>query len=382
MARSERSQDGSTEPQPLAASEVEESPAAYVPFSADLRRHSRWIRVAVLIGALAFGLVFVFADLHELWKTLAGADPRLLSLPLLAVACSYLTMARSYQGIASAAGYPIPFWEMLKITFVANTSNYLISTGGLSGFAVRMYFFARRSVPSNVALIISLMQTFMTNVTLLLFVIVGFVYLFFTHDMHGAALVVTGILLVLFVVAAVLASFLLLHPRLRRRTLFILAQTVHFLLHRLWPHRAPARTHIWRYQFNLNRGIAFLLSRKREMVAPLVYIGLDWLFTLLILHTSFIALRYPVPLSQVIVAFAVGIVASFASLIPGGLGVMEGSMAAIFAGFGVPYETAVVATLLFRITYYVLPLLLSLFFLHGMFVAGRQLGRELHERNS
>ena len=382
MARTERSQQGSKEPHPRAASEAKEGPAAYLPFSADLGRHSRWIRIAVLIGGLAFALLFVFADLQELWKTMAGADLRLLALPLLSVACSYLTMARSYQGIAAAAGHPLPFWEMLKITFVANTSNYLISTGGLSGFAVRLYFFTRRAVPSNVALIISLVQTFMTNVTLLGFVIVGFVYLFFTHDMHGAALVVTGILLVLFVSLAVIASLLLMHARLRRRTLFLLAQAVHWLLHRFWPHRAPARTHIWRYQFSLNRGIAFLLSRKREMVAPLAYIALDWLFTLLILHTSFVALRYPVPLSQVVVAFAVGMVASFASLIPGGLGVMEGSMAAIFAGFGVPYETAVLASLLFRIAYYVLPLLVSLFFLHGMFVAGRQAGRELQQGDS
>ena len=42
---------------------------------------------------------------------------------------------------------------------------------------------------------------------------------------------------------------------------------------------------------------------------------------------------------------------SFASLIPGGLGVMEGSMAAVFASMGVPFETAVVAVLLFRIVY-------------------------------
>src|SRR5262249_22982255 len=121
------------------------------------------------------------------------------------------------------------------------------------------------------------------------------------------------------------------------------------------------------------------MSRKRDMVVPLLYIALDWVLTLLILYTSFLTLRCPVRLSQVMVGFAVGMVAAFASLIPGGLGVMEGSMAAIFAGFGVPYESAVLAPLLFRIAYYVLPLLVSLFFLHGMFVVGRQLGREIHK---
>jgi uncharacterized membrane protein YbhN (UPF0104 family) len=54
---------------------------------------------------------------------------------------------------------------------------------------------------------------------------------------------------------------------------------------------------------------------------------------------------------------------------------MDGSMAAVFTGFGVPYETSVAAVLLFRAAYYVLPLLISLFFLRGMFALGRSLTR-------
>jgi hypothetical protein len=165
---------------------------------------------------------------------------------------------------------------------------------------------------------------------------------------------------VFFLIAAVLAALLLFHARLRRRTLFRGAQAAHWVMHRVTPHRAPPRTHIWRYQFNLNRGIGFLLARRSEMVRPVIYIALDWLFTILVLYYAFIAIHYKIALSQVIVGFAVGIVLSFASLIPGGLGVMEGSMAAVFASMQVPFETAVVAVLLFRVAYYLLPLLISL----------------------
>jgi uncharacterized membrane protein YbhN (UPF0104 family) len=55
---------------------------------------------------------------------------------------------------------------------------------------------------------------------------------------------------------------------------------------------------------------------------------------------------------------------------------MDGSMAAIFAGFGVPFETGVAAVLLFRAAYYVMPLLISLFFLRGMFALGRSITSE------
>lgn len=355
----------------------QEAPAAYLPVSADSVRGSRWVRWAFVLGLAAFAAIFLFADVHELWQVLSHASPALLLLPLLCMVASYLTMARSYQGIAIAAGCAVSFAEMLKITFVANSMNYLVATGGLSGFAVRMYFFSRLGLSSQTAVIVSLAQTFLTNVTLLAFVIVGFAYVFASHTLEGPALVATTILLVLAVSSAAVAALLLLHPRLRRRTLFWLSQTAYWVLHRVLAHRAPARTHIWRYQFNLNRGIAFLLSRKRQMVAPLLYIIVDWFLTILILYTSFLAVRYGVELAQVIVGFAVGIVLSFASLIPGGLGVMEGSMAAVFSSMDVPFETAVVAVLLFRVAYYLLPLLISLFFLHGMFVQGTTISREL-----
>lgn len=355
----------------------EESSAAYLPVRAGTVRGSRWVRIALLLGVVAFASIFFFTDFDELWSVLTHADPWLLGLPLLCMVASYLTMARSYQGIAIAAGCPVPLLEMLKITFVANSMNYLVSTGGLSGFAVRMYFFTRLGVPSQTAVIISLAQTFLTNCMLLLFLLIGFGYVFASHSLTGTALVVTVGLLVVFVIAAVLAALLLFHARLRRRTLFWVAQAAHWVLHRVTPHRAPPRTHIWRYQFNLNRGIGFLLARRRAMVGPIVYIALDWLFTILILYSAFIAVQYAIAFSHVIVGFAVGIVLSFASLIPGGLGVMEGSMAAVFASMQVPFETAVVAVLIFRIAYYLLPLLISLFFLHGMFVQGTSLNATL-----
>jgi hypothetical protein len=343
---------------------------------------SRWVRWAFVLGLAAFGAIFLFADVHELWQVLSHASVPMLVLPILCMAASYATMARSYQGIAVAAGCPVSFAEMLKITFVANSMNYLVATGGLSGFAVRMYFFARLGISSQTAVVVSLAQTFLTNLTLLGFVIVGFVYVFASHTLQGSALVATTVLLILAVVSAAIAALLLLHPRLRRRMLFWLSQTAYWVLHRVMRHRAPARTHIWRYQFNLNRGISFLLSRKRAMAAPLFYIIADWILTIMILYTSFLTVRYWIDPAEVIVGFAVGFVLSFASLIPGGLGVMEGSMAAIFASLGVPFETAVVAVLLFRVAYYLLPLLISLFFLHGMFVQGTALSEELAEQRA
>jgi len=95
----------------------------------------------------------VAADTKELLKTIEQIRPLRLLIPVAATIASYIAMARSYQGIALAANVPFSFWEMFKITFVANSMNYVVATGGLSGFAVRLYFFTRRGVSAGTATI-------------------------------------------------------------------------------------------------------------------------------------------------------------------------------------------------------------------------------------
>jgi len=345
------------------------APTPWIQSSRSQRHLISW---ALLVGVGVLGLLFVFSDARLLWQTASTLDVRLIAIPFACGLASYVIMALSYQGIARAAGSEVPFWEMLKITFVANTVNYVVSTGGLSGFAVRLYYFIRLGIPSGTAVIISLVQTFITNVILLAFVIMGFAYLLSSHDLHGYALGTTAALLVLFVLVASVPFLLLVRRAWRRRTLFVLAETTHWLLHRFLPRHKPGRVRIWRFQRNLNRGIEFVLERKRHMVGPTLWVMVDWTVTLLILYAAFLSVHYPIPFSFVVVGFAVGIILSLVSFVPGGLGVMEGSMAAIFASLSVPFETAVVAVLIFRVAYYVLPMIISVFFFRGMLLQGAQ----------
>src|SRR5205823_374218 len=113
----------------------------------------------VLLGALANG--------PALLRTIAGIHPLMLVVLALLTLASYAAMSRSYQGIAEAAGLRLGFPTWLRITFVSNTANYLVTSAGLSGFAVRMYLLSQQRIPTGRAVLISLVQTFLTNFTLL-----------------------------------------------------------------------------------------------------------------------------------------------------------------------------------------------------------------------
>jgi hypothetical protein len=321
---------------------------------------------ALTVGVGLLILPVVLADGQKLLTIAAGIRPAALAVPLVLTLLSYAAMARSYQGIAEAAGCDLTFRDWLRITFVSNTVNYLVTSAGLSGFAVRMYLLAQQRIPSGRAVLISLVQTFLTNFTLLFFILVGFATLLVRHSLAGAALGVVSAVVVAFAGLLAYAVLLVSQRRLRRRTLFFIADAGHRILRRVVPRWTPGRVRLWRFQHNLNEGLEFLLARKERIVGPACWILLDWVLTLGILWTAFRAVNYPIAPGLVVVGFAVGICLSLVSLVPGGLGIMESSMAAVFVSLSVPLEPAVVAVLIFRVAYYVLPLLLSLFLFHGV----------------
>jgi uncharacterized protein (TIRG00374 family) len=332
------------------------------------RRRRVLFAAALTVGVGLIVLLFVLADARQLWRTAQDIKPIGLAIPVVLTLLSYAAMSRSYQGIADAAGCRLAFRDWLRITFVSNTVNYLVTSAGLSGFAVRMYLLSQRGVPSGRAVLISLVQTFLTNFTLLFFILMGFASLVVRQHLSGAALAVASTLVVLFASLLGWAIVLMYHRRLRRRTLFFIADACHRILRRIVPRWTPGRVRLWRFQHNLNDGLEFLLARKDQMLAPALWILLDWVLTIAILWSAFRSVNYPIAFGLVVIGFAVGICLSLVSLVPGGLGVMEGAMTAAFVSLSVPLARALVAVLIFRIAYYVLPLLMSLFFFHGLMV--------------
>jgi uncharacterized protein (TIRG00374 family) len=328
-------------------------------------------RRALVAAALAAGVALLvlpvaFSDGRRLLETIRSVRATELAASAILTLLSYLAMSRSYQGIACAAGVDLPFRAWARITLVSNTANYLVTTAGLSGFAVRMYLLAQRGVRPGRAVLISLVQTFLTNLTLLAFILLGFATLVARHYLPEGTLIGASVVLATLSATLLYAAVLVLHRDLRRRTLFVVADRMHRVLRRLSPRWTPGRLKLWRFQHNLNEGFDFLLSRKDRIIAPTAWITLDWVLTLAILWAAFRAVGHPVPVGIVIVGFAVGICVSLASLVPGGLGIMESSMTAVFVSLGVPLEPSVVAVLIFRLVYYVLPLCVSLFVFHGL----------------
>lgn len=295
-------------------------------------------------------------DLADVLKTL---DPFLLSLPLFATLLSYITMSLSYEGIARAAGSDIRQLDMLRITFVANTANYVLPTGGLSGFALRMMMLQKKGVTAGRAVLISFTQTLLTNVMLVVFILYGLLHMIATGNLDaGSVAAVTVVSVVLF---GFLGSCLLMVYRqsVRDQILGRILDLVELILRRLgYFEHYKVRLH--RFFLHIDEGMEFFADRPRAMIGPLAWIFLDWVFTIAVLYAAFYSVGANVSYSDVVIAFSVAIVVAVVSFVPGGVGVLDGTLFAMFARTGIPDEQSVLALMIFRVSFYVIPVLLSL----------------------
>jgi uncharacterized membrane protein YbhN (UPF0104 family) len=83
-------------------------------------------------------------------------------------------------------------------------------------------------------------------------------------------------------------------------------------------------------------------------------------FDLLTLVALFRATGFRVPLPAVLAGYGLPLVLGKLTVLPGGIGIVEGAMAALYEGLAVPRATAVVVILTYRLISFWLPLLVGL----------------------
>ncbi|MGH7803799.1 MAG: lysylphosphatidylglycerol synthase domain-containing protein, partial [Candidatus Binatia bacterium] len=153
----------------------------------------RWLAGGFVLGGLLLVCVVAIADGQQLLKVVGEINLVSLWLPLACTAGSYAAMARSYQRIAELAGLRLGFGESLKISLVSTAANYLLSTGGLSGIAMRSYYFSQRHRATwGAAVSISLAQTVVTHLVLFAFLFWGLLVLILHDDVRRGSAVAAG----------------------------------------------------------------------------------------------------------------------------------------------------------------------------------------------
>lgn len=318
-------------------------------------RNQRILVAAILLLAL-LGIVGVALDWGQVRQVLGKADWRPMLVALLLTVVSYACLSYSFAMISRIFGVRMGRRDLFEIGFVSYALSHLVASGGTAGYSLRILLIKRRGLPIKDVLAASLFHSTLNNLLLFTLVPVGLIYLVTNHSLSRSTAVGIGVVAsMLFFLIFLVATVFFVEP-FRATVLGTVAGVWRKVTRRNIEHQLKD------LDSTLARGTLAIRNRPAILVSPLMLVVVDWATCVAALWFCFEALGSPVGPGVLLTGFSIGVVVGLLSMVPGGLGVQEGSMAAIYALLGVPFEQAVLAAILFRAVYYLVPFLISLGF--------------------
>ncbi len=114
-------------------------------------------------------------------------------------------------------------------------------------------------------------------------------------------------------------------------------------------------------------GLRNIHNNRSGIIKATLFSFLGWVFDILAIYAVFLSLgETDIHISIMVITYTISMISGWLPLfLPGGLGVVDGTMAYLFIFSGVPAEVAVVATWLYRLVSYVLNTIVGAFYLRA-----------------
>jgi len=302
------------------------------------------------------GLVFVVADWEQIWTALTQARWKPIPYALVVTLVSYTCISLGFAQVSRLLGVEMRMRNLAIVGFVSSVLNHLVLSGGAAGYSVRFMLMNRHGVSMREVVAISILHFLLTSLMMIAMLPVGLVYLGLNASLSqtaGRLLALSG--LVLFFGTLVITG-LVFWGKMRKKAIRLLVKAAHTLI------RRDVKEPLERFDATMALGIQAMREDPPSMVIIASLIVIDWAFSATALWFCFRAFDVTLSLGQLVSGFVIGTVAGVSSLFPGGLGIQEASMTGIFALFGIPFEKAVLAAILYRVVYSIVPYLVSLGF--------------------
>jgi len=248
-----------------------------------------------------------------------------------------VVFARMQRGLLRAGGVWLPLRTMVEITVAGNAVSATLP-GGVAWAAAWVFGqLGRRGVDRFLRVWVFLVAGAVSSFAL--FVVVGGgVWL---AGNHGP---VASLRWAVLVMAMIPVAALLLYPARSTKPVRQLGRIAAQL-----SSSAPGGRWISRTTSSLFRRIEAVHLSPAGWAEVLVLALLNWLYDCAVLIMSLLALGVPVPWRGIFVIYGVTQIAAALPITPGGLGVVEGSLAALLHAYGVSTDQAIATVILYRL---------------------------------
>ncbi len=328
-------------------------------------------RLVIVMGAAAaLGLLAWIVGSHyaQVREAAIGLSWGWAAAALVCALASHAMGGLALSAVLALLGHPLGAPSVLGISLVSTTANYVLSTGGVSGFALKAHLLHKRFVPLATTIVASALTSVILYAVLAGILAQGLATLAFRPQGSRVGLLEGVVGLVVLIIAAGGLIVLFLNGRLRMKAARRVFHWTNQAAFHLSSRQIPSEDFMT-FERQMAHGLARIRHAHGRLSLAVLFTCLDWGFALTSLWMCFRAVGDSLPLGPLSAVFAVGQGATLIPALPGGLGAAEGSMAAVLTALGYSGGRALVAALLYRAAYYFVPSMLSVLVLWGLKVS-------------
>ena len=304
-------------------------------------RQWQWIRRTVLLAVsivAAWVLVQRETEVREAAHLLLHVDWRLIAIAVLFEAASMVVFARLQRWLLRAGNVNLPLRTMVEITLAGNAISTTLPGGVAWAAAWAFGQLRRRGVDRFLRVWVFLVAGAFSSFALFIVVAVGIEVAGSrgpVADLRWAALGLAAVPVVVLVVAW-LRRWDRVHNALERLSAFV-------------DRRLPGGRFVLRIGRQLLERLEAVHLSPLHWAEVLGLALLNWLYDCAVLICAMLALHVGVPWRAIFVIYGLTQIAASLPITPGGLVVVEGSLAALLTAFGVHAQAALATVVVYRV---------------------------------
>ena len=274
-------------------------------------------------------------------------------LAVVAKVCSFLGNGYLLKELVKFENAHISIWRgSLIINSAASVG--LVAGGWLSAAAATYFWVAKNNDVTEGAVLAGVMPQALNNILLTLLSAIGMIYLLINHQqLSNAQIIIYSVIFFLVGFSVFLIFFGIKHEK---KVIKIVLKIAAFIMHLL--RRQYDEQKIKNVASNILSNLRLLSNRGwiRPTIGAALYVGFD----ILILYLFFLAADYPVKLGVMISGYGLALLLGRgAFFLPGGIGLVESSMIAIYSTLGVPGSVSIAVVLAYRLFSFWIPSILG-----------------------
>ena len=306
------------------------------------------ILALTFLGSAIYIFLPRIVTLENSLNVLRSMSVWLVCLALIAEACSYFGSGYLLKIIMASEKAELPIFRGVLITLAASSIG-LVMGGWVSTAATTNYWVSKRKDTREVSALIGFLPSAYNTVILVILAGIGLLYLLITNTLTSAQAVLYIGIFAVWIFGIIVAALGIRDSKKVERLVLWAVNTFTRIFKR------PDKTQAVHNMINgFYSGLTLLMNNS--LIKPVVGSGLNIAFDMLSLYLLFAAAGHNVNLMVLIAGYSIAYILKFVAFFaPGGVGVFEAGMTAVYTSLGVPASVSVVVVLSYRLFSFWLP---------------------------